>query len=93
MRLIRLLPKRGFFSPHRVTYSAVNLAELETTFAANTVVTLDMLCEHGLVKNLKQPVKILARGEISKPLTIRAHRFSDAARTKIEKAGGKVEVI
>jgi large subunit ribosomal protein L15 len=93
MRLVRLLPKRGFHSPHRVEFSAVNLADLDTTFSANTVVTLDMLCEHGLVKNLKQPVKILARGEISKPLTIRAHRFSEAARTKIEKAGGKVEVI
>jgi large subunit ribosomal protein L15 len=92
MRLVRILPKRGFTSPHRVEYNVVNLSALEI-FEPNTEVTLEMMVEKGLVKNLKKPVKVLARGEISKPLTIKANRFSDSAKAKIEKAGGKVEVI
>jgi large subunit ribosomal protein L15 len=93
MRLMRLLPKRGFTSPHRVEYHIVNLATIENNFDPNTTVTLDMLQSSGLVKDLSKPVKILARGEITKALTIQAHRFSDSAKTKIEKAGGKAEVI
>ncbi|RCK78497.1 MAG: LSU ribosomal protein L15p (L27Ae) [Candidatus Ozemobacter sibiricus] len=93
MRLVRTLPKRGFISPHRVTYSLVNLGDLDKKFEANTVVTTELLCEKGLVKNLKHPVKILARGDISKALTVHAHRFSESAKAKIEKAGGKAEVI
>ncbi|OIP23751.1 50S ribosomal protein L15 [bacterium CG2_30_54_10] len=92
MRLVRTLPKRGFHSPHRVVYSLVNLAALEV-FEAGAVVTGQVLAEKGLVKNLHFPIKILARGEISKALTVHAHRFSESARTKIEKAGGKAEVI
>lgn len=92
MRLVRTLPKRGFVSPHRVTYSLVNLAALDL-FDANTNVTIELLKEKGLVKNLHHPIKILARGEISKALTVHAHRFSESAKAKIEKAGGKAEVI
>lgn len=92
MRLTRLMPKRGFTSPHRVEYSEVNLAALEQ-FDAGTNVTVELMKQKGLVKNLKQPVKVLARGEISKALNIQANRFSESARAKIEKAGGKVEVI
>lgn len=92
MRLTRILPKRGFVSPHRVVFSVVNLASLDV-FEAGTKVTPEMLCDKGLVKNLTYPVKILARGEITKSLTIVAHQFSDSARAKIEKAGGKAEVI
>jgi large subunit ribosomal protein L15 len=93
MRLTRLLPKRGFTSPHRVEYSVVNLAALELAFEANSEVTVDKMMEKGLVKNLKQPVKVLARGEITKPLTVKANHFSSSAKDKIEKAGGKAEVI
>lgn len=93
MRLVRILPKRGFTSPNRVEYSVVNTADLENTFEPNTVVTLEMMVLNGLVKNLKYPVKILARGEINKPLTVMANRFSNSAKDKIEKAGGKAEVI
>lgn len=93
MRLVRILPKRGFHNPNRVECSVVNLAQLDTTFEADTVVTLEMMVDNGLVKNLKQPVKVLARGEINKPLTVKANRFSNSAIAKIEKAGGKVEVI
>jgi len=92
MRLIRLIPKRGFHSPHRVVYSVVNLSALEV-FEANTDVTLEKMVEKGLIKDLKRPVKVLARGEITKPLTVKANRFSDSAKAKIEKAGGKAEVI
>ncbi|HOY69213.1 MAG TPA: uL15m family ribosomal protein, partial [Candidatus Ozemobacteraceae bacterium] len=52
-----------------------------------------LLCDKGLVKNLAAPVKILARGEISKALTVQAHQFSQSAKAKIEKAGGKAEEI
>jgi large subunit ribosomal protein L15 len=93
MRLVRILPKRGFTSPNRVEYSVVNLSSLESTFDANTDVTLELMVEKGLVKNLHKPVKVLARGEISKPLTVQANRFSNSAKDKIEKAGGKAEVI
>lgn len=92
MRLTRILPKRGFNSPHRVVFSVVNLASLDI-FEAGTKVTPEMLCDKGLVKNLTAPVKILARGEITKSLTVQAHQFSESAKAKIEKAGGKAEVI
>ncbi len=92
MRIVRRLPKRGFIPPHRVEYSLVNIASLEN-FDTGTNVTLDLLKEKGLIKPSSQLVKILARGEISKPLTIHAHRFSESAKAKIEKAGGKAEVI
>jgi large subunit ribosomal protein L15 len=92
MRLVRRMPKRGFVPPHRVEYAEVNLASLEK-FDTGTHVTVQMLMDRGIIKNLKAPVKILARGEISKALTIQAHRFSETAKAKIEKAGGKAEVI
>ncbi|HEY9072409.1 MAG TPA: 50S ribosomal protein L15 [Candidatus Ozemobacteraceae bacterium] len=92
MRLTRILPKRGFVSPHRVEFSVVNLAALDM-FEAGTKITPELLCDKGLVKNLAAPVKILARGEISKALTVQAHQFSQSAKAKIEKAGGKAEEI
>ena len=93
MRLTRRMPKRGFTSPHRVEYAVVNLAALEQHFDSGANVTLEAMLKSGLIKNCREPVKVLARGEISKALTIQANRFSDSARAKIEKAGGKVEVI
>ncbi|MEW6712614.1 MAG: 50S ribosomal protein L15 [Candidatus Riflebacteria bacterium] len=93
MRLVRILPKRGFTPPHRVEFSLVNLADLDKAFDANSEVTLELLVQKGLIKNLKHPVKILARGDINKPLTVKAHQFSNSAKDKIEKAGGKAEVI
>jgi len=93
MRLVRRMPKRGFWSPHRVEYSVVNLEALEQLFDVGTTIGPQALQDKGLIKNQNYPIKILARGEINKALTIQAHRFSDSAKTKIEKAGGKVEVI
>jgi large subunit ribosomal protein L15 len=93
MRLVRLLPKRGFKNPHRVEFSVVNLSSLEAAFAPNAEVTIEKMVEAGLVKNYLYPVKVLARGEITKPLTVQANQFSNSAKDKIEKAGGKAEVI
>ncbi len=94
MRLVRILPKRGFFNPHRIEFAVVNLTALEKAFNANDEVTYEKMVEAGVVKNFKLPVKVLARGEITKPLTVHAHHFSAAAKEMIEKAGGKaIEVI
>ena len=93
MPLHRRVPKRGFHNPFRVEYEVVNLDTLETTFEAGTVVTPELLREQGLVAGGKAPVKILARGDISKKLTVRAHKFSGKAAEKLAAAGGNAEVI
>lgn len=92
MRLIRILPKRGFYNPHRIEFAVVNLTALDEHFNANDEVTFEKMVEAGIVKNFKLPVKVLARGEITKPLTVRAHHFSVAAKEQIEKAGGKAVI-
>jgi large subunit ribosomal protein L15 len=91
--LNRRLPKRGFKNYNRIEYSVVNLRDLEMNFDANATVDIEALLELGLVNRLKNGVKILGEGEITKPLTIKAHKFSKSATTKIEQVGGKVEVI
>jgi large subunit ribosomal protein L15 len=91
--IIKRLPrKRGFFNPFRVEYSPVNLSELGT-FAAGTEITPEKLLEVGFIETLKRPVKILAGGEIKIAITVKANKFSEAAKAKIEAAGGKVEEI
>ncbi|MFN8471990.1 MAG: 50S ribosomal protein L15 [Anaerolineae bacterium] len=92
--LVRRLPhKRGFVNINREEVSEVNLDRLSEAFDAGADVTLDAMIAAGLIKNAKAPVKVLGRGEIDKPLTVRAHRFSASARAKIEAAGGRVEEI
>src|SRR5881396_299514 len=76
MPLHRRVPKRGFHNPFRVEYEVINLDTLGTVFDTGTVVTPDLLRERGLVPNGKGLVKVLARGELSKALTVRAHKFS-----------------
>jgi large subunit ribosomal protein L15 len=93
MPLHRRVPKRGFHNPFRVEYEVVNLDTLATKFDAGTVVTPELLREHGLVQRVNSPVKILARGEVGKALTVRAHKFSGKAAEKIAAAGGTVEAI
>jgi len=93
MPLHRRVPKRGFHNPFRVEYEVVNLDTLATKFDAGTVVTPELLREHGLVQRVDSPVKILARGEVGKALTVRAHKFSGKAAEKIAAAGGTVEAI
>jgi large subunit ribosomal protein L15 len=92
MPLQRRLPKRGFHNPFRATVAVVNLRELDA-FAAGAEVTPETLAEKGLVRGKYRFVKILGEGSLSKSLTVRAHRFSTAAREKIEASGGKAEVI
>jgi large subunit ribosomal protein L15 len=88
--LIKRLPrKRGFNNIFRVEYEEVNLSSL-SAFKAGSEVTAEKLAEAGIIKNPRTPIKILSRGDISCPLTIRADKFSAAARAKIEAAGGTV---
>jgi large subunit ribosomal protein L15 len=93
MPLHRRVPKRGFHNPFRVEYEVVNLDTLAATFEAGTVVTPDLLREQGLVASGTRPVKVLARGDVDRALTIRAHKFSGKAAEKIAAAGGTVEAI
>ncbi len=91
--IIKRLPrKRGFNNPFRIEYSPVNIGAL-TCFAAGTEITAEKLYEAGLIETLSRPVKILADGEIKEAVTVKANKFSEAAKAKIEAAGGKVEEI
>jgi large subunit ribosomal protein L15 len=93
MPLHRRMPKRGFHNGFRTDYAVVNLDTLAKRFDDGTVVTPDLLREHGLVRSRKQPIKVLARGDIAKKLTVRAHKFSGKAAEKIAAAGGAAETI
>jgi large subunit ribosomal protein L15 len=92
MPLHRRVPKRGFHNPFRVEYQVVNLDTLAERFEAGTVVTPDLLRELKLVAGMA-PVKVLARGEIGKALTVQAHKFSGRAAEKIAGAGGTADVV
>ena len=93
MPLHRRIPKRGFHNQFRTEYAVVNLDTLAERFDAGTTVTPELLVERGLITNARRPVKVLARGEISKNLTIQAHKFSGKAAEKIAAAGGAAEVL
>jgi large subunit ribosomal protein L15 len=88
----RLPRKRGFHNLFRVEYSPVNLSVLNT-FAAGTEINPQMLYDAGVIDSRTRPVKVLAGGEIKNAITVKANKFSDAAKAKIEAAGGKVEEI
>ena len=97
---MRLPKQRGTTSkdampigPHRTATQGVNVRELERVFDAGTDVTPELLAEKGLVKNTRVDVKILGDGELTKKLTVTAHRFSKAAREKIEGAGGTATAL
>ncbi len=90
--LFRRLPKRGFNSPDHVEYALVNLSILEANFEAGATVDREALTEKKLLGKKALPIKILANGEISKALTVKAVKFSEAAKAKIEAAGGKAEI-
>lgn len=92
MPLYRRLPKVGFTNIWRREFAVVNLSDLDV-FENGAVVTPDALKEAGLVKAMKSGIKILGTGEITKSLTVQAHKFSKTAEEKITAAGGKVEVI
>jgi large subunit ribosomal protein L15 len=87
------VPKRGFRNYNRVEYACVNVDTLNSLFQANDEVTPERLANDGLIKGKSDGVKILGRGELDKPLVVKAHRFTAEATRKIEDAGGKAEVI
>lgn len=92
MPLQRRLPKRGFTSLNKKDFNLINLKDLEA-FESGSTINLELYGQAGLINKMKDGVKILADGELSKPLTVHAHKFSKAAAEKIEAAGGKAEVI
>src|SRR4051812_29850330 len=93
MPLHRRVPKRGFHNPFRVEYEVVNLDTLGERFEAGTVVTPELLRERGIVARGKGLVKVLGRGDVTKALTVRAHKFSGKAAEKIAAAGGATEQL
>jgi large subunit ribosomal protein L15 len=92
MPMQRRLPKVGFKNPFRVVYFPVNIGHLEDTFEPGTVGLAEMQ-QAGLVPRRCERVKVLGDGELSKKLVVKAHAFSEAAKAKIEKAGGSVEIL
>ena len=91
--LVRRLPHlRGFTNIFRIEYQVVNVNDL-SRFDPDSEVTPEAMIDAKMVRSSRRPVKILGRGEIDRPLTVKAHRFSDSARRKIEAAGGTVEEL
>ena len=91
--LYRRIPKRGFNNARfRIEYATINLSDLNR-FNDGDVVTPELLKEKGIVKKQLCGIKVLGNGTLEKKLTVRAHRFSSSAVTKIESAGGTAEVI
>ena len=93
MPLHRRVPKRGFHNPFRIEYAVVNLDTIADRFEAGAQITPELLYQEGLVRESGRLVKVLARGEIGKALTIKAHKFSGKAMEKIAAAGGTAEQV
>lgn len=92
--LYRRIPKRGFNNARFETkYATINLSDLNKFFKDGDVVTPELLKERGIIKKQLNGIKVLGNGELERKLTVKANRFSSAAVTKIERAGGKTEVI
>jgi large subunit ribosomal protein L15 len=92
--LVRRLPfKRGFNNIFRIHYQEVNVGVLEEVFDAGTAVTPALLAEAGLIRSADKPVAILGDGDLSKKLTVSAHRFTKSAAEKIGNAGGSAEKL
>lgn len=92
MPIQRRLPKRGFKNLNKVEYAIVNLKDINNIEDSN-VITPELLLEKGVVRDLKNGIKILGEGEVYKPFTVRANAFSASAKAKIEASGGKCELI
>lgn len=93
MPLQRRVPKRGFFNRFGTVYQVVNLEEIARKVDAGGEIDPESMDKLGMICRADAPVKILATGEIDKAVTVRANAFSQAAKDKIEKAGGKAETI
>ncbi len=92
MPLHRRVPKRGFHNRSRKEYTEVNLGRLEI-FDTGTIVTPDVLLKRGMIKKMRDGVKVLAKGDVTKALTVRAHKFSAKAQERIAALGGKAEIL
>lgn len=92
MPLQRRLPKRGFKNPFRTKIAEINVADL-TRFDSGAVVDAQSLAEAGLIKGQFDEIKVLGKGELDRPLTIKVDRISAGAKTKVEAAGGTVELV
>ena len=93
MPLQRRIPKRGFNNIFRKEFATVNIASLDKVFNDGDTVTIEALVASGLVKKTLDGVKVLGNGEITKKLTVQVNAYSETAKSKIEAAGGKAEVV
>ena len=93
MPLVRRIPKRGFTNIFATEYETININRLNDFFEDGAVVTPELLLQSGIIKKVRDGVKVLGNGDITKKLTVKAHKFTGSAKEKIEAAGGKAEVI
>ena len=89
----RRMPKRGFTNIFKKEYVVVNVKQLEDRFESGAAVTPETLIECGLIKNVRDGIRVLGSGELTKALNVKAQGFSKTAEEKITAAGGQVEVI
>jgi len=92
MPLHRRLPKRGFKNPFKKVFVVLNVRDLNR-FKSGSKVSPEFLIEQGVAKKMKDGLRILGSGELTRKLTVKAHHFSESARKKIEEAGGQIEVL
>jgi len=93
MPMPRRIPKRGFTNPNRVEAFPINVALLDKEFETGATVDLATLRAKGIVPKLVDTIKILGEGELTKKLTVKAHRASETAKSKIQAAGGTIEIV
>jgi large subunit ribosomal protein L15 len=93
MPMPRRVPKRGFTNRNRVEAFPINVELLESLFETGATVDIEVLRAKGIIPKLAETIKILGEGELTKKLTIKAHRASATAKDKIEKAGGTIEIL
>ncbi len=91
--LVRRIPKRGFHNPFRTQWAEINVDQLASRFEAGSTVDPEALKAAGLVKGSYDKIVVMGRGEIEVALTVKAHRFTSGAETKIRGAGGNAEVL
>ena len=92
MPLVRRIPKRGFTNIFSIEYETINVERLDV-FEDGTVVTPELLLQKGLIKKIRDGVKVLGSGDVTRKLTVKASKFTGSAKQKIEAAGGKAEVL
>ena len=93
MGMARRIPKRGFKNPFRVEAFPINVGLLESIFDVGALVDIDTLRAKGVIPKKVSVIKVLAQGELTKKLTVKAHGFSESAKQKVEAVGGVAEVV